>query len=47
MGAGPTGVRGYELKSSELAPYVFLLSLVPLLFLLWRRNLPLATQAAG
>ena len=47
MGTGPTGVRGYELKSSELAPYVFLLSLLPLLFLLWRRNLPPAAHTAG
>jgi hypothetical protein len=47
MGTGPTGVRGYELESSELAPYVFVLSLVPLLFLLWRRNLPPATQTSG
>jgi hypothetical protein len=46
MGRGPTGVRGYELKSSELAPYVFALSLVPLLFLLWRRNLPPAAQTS-
>jgi hypothetical protein len=47
MGTGPTGVRGYELTSSELAPYVFLVSLVPLLFLLWRRNLPPAAHTAG
>jgi von Willebrand factor type A domain len=47
MGKGPTGVRGYELRSSQLAPYVFLLSLVPLLFLLWRRNLPPAAHSAG
>jgi hypothetical protein len=40
MGTGPTGVRGYELKSSELAPYVFAFAAMPLLFLLWRRNLP-------
>jgi von Willebrand factor type A domain len=46
MGSGPTGVRGYELESSELAPYVFALSLVPLLFLLWRRNLRPTTQTA-
>jgi von Willebrand factor type A domain len=47
MGKGPTGVRGYELRSSQLAPYVFLLSLVPLLLLLWRRNLPPAAHSAG
>ena len=46
MGSGPSGVRGYELRSSQLAPYVFLLSLVPLLFLLWRRNLPPAAQTS-
>jgi von Willebrand factor type A domain len=47
MGTGPTGVRGYELRSSELAPYVFALSLLPLLFLLWRRNLPPAAPQAA
>jgi von Willebrand factor type A domain len=40
LGRGPTGVRGYDLRSSELTPYVFAFAAVPLLFLLWRRNLP-------
>jgi hypothetical protein len=40
LGSGPKGVRGYELRSSELTPYVFAISALPLLFLLWRRNLP-------
>jgi hypothetical protein len=40
LGSGPKGVRGYELQSSELTPYVFAFAALPLLFLLWRRNLP-------
>lgn len=44
IGTGPTGVRGYELKSSELAPYAFAIAALPLLFLLWRRNLPSSAQ---
>ena len=47
MGTGPSGVRGYELRSLQLSPYVFALSLLPLLFLLWRRNLPPAAHTAG
>ena len=47
MGTGPSGVRGYELRSLQLSPYVFALSLLPLLFLLWQRNLPPAAHTAG
>lgn len=39
IGSGPTGPSGRELQSLELAPYAVLGSLVPLLFLVWRRNL--------
>jgi hypothetical protein len=39
IGAGPMGPSGRELQSLELAPYAVLASLVPLLFLVWRRNL--------
>ncbi len=46
LGRGPTGVRGYELRSTELAPYFFAVALLPLLFLLWRRNLPPASAPA-
>jgi hypothetical protein len=40
LGRGPTGVRGYDLRSSELTPYVFAVAALPLLFLVWRRNFP-------
>jgi hypothetical protein len=33
------GPSGRELQSFELAPYAVLASFVPLLFLVWRRNL--------
>ena len=39
IGSGPTGPSGRELQSFELAPYAVLASFVPLLFLVWRRNL--------
>jgi hypothetical protein len=38
LGAGPTGPSGRELQSLELSPYAVLVSFVPLLFLVWRRN---------
>jgi hypothetical protein len=37
-GTGPTKRRGVEVRTSSLAPYVALLALAPLSFLLWRRN---------
>jgi hypothetical protein len=40
IGRGPSRVRGYELRSSELTPYVFAFAALPLLFLLSRRNFP-------
>jgi hypothetical protein len=39
IGAGPMGPSGRELQSLELAPYAVLGSFLPLLFLVWRRNL--------
>lgn len=39
IGSGPTGPSGRELQSLELAPYAVLGAFVPLLFLVWRRNL--------
>jgi hypothetical protein len=39
LGDGPMGKSGAELESLELAPYAVLASFVPLLFLVWRRNL--------
>jgi hypothetical protein len=39
LGRGPTGPQGEELQSSELAPHAALAAFVPLLYLLWRRNL--------
>lgn len=39
IGSGPTGPSGRELQSFELAPYAVLASFVPLLFLVWSRNL--------
>lgn len=39
IGEGPLGPSGRELQTLELAPYAVLASFVPLLFLVWRRNL--------
>ena len=39
IGAGPMGPSGRELQSLELAPYAVLASFVPLVFLIWSRNL--------
>jgi hypothetical protein len=39
LGDGPTGPRGRELQSRELAPFVLAAAFLPLGFLLWRRNL--------
>jgi hypothetical protein len=38
LGAGPVVRRGREVRSLALAPYAMLAALVPLAFLLWRRN---------
>jgi hypothetical protein len=39
LGDGPTGAQGRELRSVELSAPVAAVAFVPLLFLLWRRNL--------
>jgi hypothetical protein len=39
IGEGPMGPTGRELQSVELAPYAVLAALLPLAFLIWRRNL--------
>lgn len=39
LGTGPTTARGRELRTTPLAPYVAAAALVPLLFVLRRRNL--------
>jgi hypothetical protein len=39
IGEGPLGPSGRELQTLELAPYAVLASFLPLLFLVWRRNL--------
>lgn len=39
FGSGPTAERRHEGERLALMPYVTLLALVPLAFLLWRRNL--------
>jgi hypothetical protein len=39
LGEGSVTLRGREVRSLELAPYAALSALVPLGFLLWRRNL--------
>jgi hypothetical protein len=39
IGSGPVGVSGRELDTVELAPYALLASFVPLVFLVWRRNI--------
>lgn len=39
LGRGPTGPQGQELQSAELASHVAIAAFVPLLYLLWRRNL--------
>lgn len=38
LGDGPTGPQGRELRSVELAPHAAAAAFLPLLFLLWRRN---------
>jgi hypothetical protein len=40
IGKGPTTPRGRELNSFLLAPYVLLFAIIPLSFLLYRRNFP-------
>ena len=40
LGAGPTRPRWEESSRTELAPWLALASLVPVGFVLWRRNLP-------
>ena len=40
VGKGPTVTRGRELSSTLLTPYVLLFGLIPLAFVLWRRNVP-------
>src|SRR5712691_1328543 len=44
IGKGPTRARGRELNSLLLAPYVLLFALLPLGFLLFRRNFPSGVQ---
>jgi hypothetical protein len=39
LGDGPSGSQGRELRSVELAPHAAAAAFLPLLFLLWRRNL--------
>ena len=39
IGSGPLEKRGEELQAAELAPHAAFAALVPLAFLLWRRNL--------
>lgn len=39
VGSGPVGPAGRELRTKALAPYAVLGSFLPLVFLLWRRNL--------
>jgi hypothetical protein len=46
IGKGPTTARGRELNSFLLAPYVLLFAIVPLGFLLFRRNFPRAPRLA-
>jgi hypothetical protein len=45
VGKGPTTARGRELNSFLLAPYVLLFAVVPLGFLLFRRNFPTPARA--
>ena len=40
LGKGPHGTRGRELQSTPLAPIFVGLAFLPLLYLLYRRNLP-------
>ena len=39
IGSGPLERRGEELQAAELAPHAAIAALLPLAFLLWRRNL--------
>jgi hypothetical protein len=40
MGTGPTATRGRELQSMQLTPFFVALAFLPLLYILYRRNLP-------
>jgi hypothetical protein len=40
MGTGPTTTRGRELQSTQLTPILVGLAFLPLLYILYRRNLP-------
>jgi hypothetical protein len=42
LGDGPVGERGRELQTVEWAPAALALAFVPLLYLLWRRNVSVA-----
>ena len=44
LGHGKTGVHGEELQTRTLAPFVMLLALLPLAYILWRRNAVGAAQ---
>lgn len=46
LGRGPHGTRGRELQSMALAPIFLGLAFVPLLYLLYRRNLPALREAS-
>jgi hypothetical protein len=47
VGKGPEVTRGRELSSTLLTPYVLLLGLIPLAFVLWRRNVPRSSLPAA
>jgi hypothetical protein len=46
VGTGKQGVRGHELRSRLLTPFVLLLAIFPLAFILWRRNLGRVAETA-
>lgn len=46
VGTGKEGVRGHELQTRLLTPFVLLLAMFPLGFILWHRNLAHAADAA-
>ena len=47
LGRGPHGTSGRELQSVALAPFFLALAFLPLLYLLYRRNLPALREASA
>jgi hypothetical protein len=46
MSTGPMTTRGRELQSMQLTPFCVGLAFLPLLYILYRRNLPPVARAS-